>query len=118
MRQRRLPLGRYRGGLGRVTYTLSCDATFVVADAKGCTATGKTLVCTDPVDGPVTFTVKADQVDQTTWEKANHHGFFIILNVAIGGVFPAKYGGAPTPATRSGVPMLVDKVTVSTRGSG
>jgi beta-glucanase (GH16 family) len=70
------------------------------------------------LDGKNTFTVKADQVDQTTWEKANHHGFFVILNVAIGGVFPAKYGGDPTPATRSGVPMLVDKVTVSTRGSG
>jgi beta-glucanase (GH16 family) len=70
------------------------------------------------VDGKNTFTVKADQVDQTTWENANHHGFFIILNVAIGGVFPAKFGGGPTPATRSGVPMIIDKVTVSTRGTG
>jgi beta-glucanase (GH16 family) len=70
------------------------------------------------VDGKNTFTVKADQVDQTTWENANHHGFFVILNVAIGGVFPAKFGGGPTPATRSGVPMVIDKVTVSTRRTG
>jgi beta-glucanase (GH16 family) len=70
------------------------------------------------VDGKNLFTVKADQVDPATWEKANHHGFFIILNVAIGGVFPAKFGGGPTPATRSGVPMLVDKVAVYTGGAG
>ena len=67
------------------------------------------------VDGKNTFTVKADQVDQATWEQANHHGFFVILNVAMGGVFPAKFGGGPTPATRSGVPMLVDTITVSAR---
>jgi beta-glucanase (GH16 family) len=70
------------------------------------------------LDGRNTFTVKADQVDQTTWEKANHHGFFVILNVAMGGAFPARFGGGPTPATRSGVPMLVDKVTVYTRATG
>jgi beta-glucanase (GH16 family) len=70
------------------------------------------------LDGRNTFTVKANQVDQATWDAANHHGFFIILNVAIGGVFPAKYGGGPTSATRSGVPMLVDKVAVYTSNSG
>jgi beta-glucanase (GH16 family) len=70
------------------------------------------------VDGKNTFTVKASQVDQTTWEKANHHGFFVILNVAMGGVFPAKFGGVPGAATKSGVPMLVDKVAVYTSGTG
>lgn len=68
------------------------------------------------VDGRHTFTVKADQVDAATWAAANHHGFFLILNVAIGGVFPTNLGGAPTPATRSGVPMLIDRVAVSTAG--
>jgi beta-glucanase (GH16 family) len=68
------------------------------------------------VDGKNTFTVKANRVDRTTWEKANHHGFFVILNVAIGGVFPAKFGGGATAATKSGVPMLVDRVAVYTRG--
>ena len=68
------------------------------------------------VDQRNTFTVRADRVDQTTWEKATRHGFFAILNVAIGGVFPTKFGGPPTAATRSGVPMLVDRIAVYTRG--
>jgi beta-glucanase (GH16 family) len=70
------------------------------------------------VDGKNRFTVRADRVDPATWEQATHHGFFIILNVAMGGVFPAKYGGGPTPATRSGAPMLVDNVAVYTQGAG
>jgi beta-glucanase (GH16 family) len=68
------------------------------------------------VDEKNTFTVKANQVDKVTWEKANHHGFFIILNVAIGGVFPAAFEGEASAATKSGVPMLVDRVAVYTRG--
>lgn len=68
------------------------------------------------VDGRRTFTVKADRVDAKTWADANHHGYFLILNVAIGGVFPANVGGGPTPATRSGVPMLVDRIAVFTSG--
>ncbi|HEY0000430.1 MAG TPA: family 16 glycosylhydrolase [Actinoplanes sp.] len=64
------------------------------------------------VDGRSTFTVKADRVDATTWADANQHGFFLILNVAIGGVFPANLGATPSPATTSGVPMLVDRVAV------
>ncbi|AGL17088.1 glycoside hydrolase family 16 protein [Actinoplanes sp. N902-109] len=67
------------------------------------------------VDGRTTFSLRSDQVEKTAWAAANHHGFFIILNVAIGGAFPAPFGGGPTPATRPGVPMLVDRVAVSTR---
>jgi beta-glucanase (GH16 family) len=63
-----------------------------------------------------TFTANAGQVDRRTWENATHHGFFVILDVAIGGVFPAKFGGGPTAATKSGVPMVVDRVAVYTRG--
>jgi beta-glucanase (GH16 family) len=71
------------------------------------------------VDDRNTFTVRADKFDKATWATANQHGFFVILNVAIGGAFPAAFGGGPTPATKPGVPMLVDRVTVSTRaGSG
>jgi beta-glucanase (GH16 family) len=66
------------------------------------------------VDAKNTFTVKADRVDAATWEKANHHGFFVILNVAIGGAFPNAFGGGATAATKSGVPLLVDRVAVST----
>ena len=66
------------------------------------------------VDDRSSFTVNADRVDPATWNQATHHGFFVILNVAIGGVFPAKFGGGPTNATASGVPMLVDRVAVFT----
>lgn len=70
------------------------------------------------VDDKNTFTARADRVDQATWSAANDHGFFVILNVAMGGSFPAPFGGGPTPATRPGVPMLVDRVAVfSTAGS-
>ena len=72
------------------------------------------------LDGANQFTVRADQVDSTTWNNATHHGFFIILNVAMGGGFPAAFGaGAPTSATVSGRPMLVDYVSVATKnGTG
>ena len=60
------------------------------------------------VDGTLIHTVKANQVDATTWTNATNHGFFIILNVAIGGGWP----GSPTGKTVSGVPMLVDYVRV------
>ena len=50
----------------------------------------------------------------------NHAGYFILLNVAMGGAFPNGVAGAGTPtgATVSGRPMLVDYVAVYTRGGG
>ncbi len=68
------------------------------------------------LDGNNFFTVFANQVDATTWNNATHHGFFMILNVAIGGSFPAAFGGGPTAATQSGVPMIVDYVAAYTQG--
>ncbi|MBO4252605.1 glycoside hydrolase family 16 protein [Streptomyces griseorubiginosus] len=71
------------------------------------------------VDGVTYQTVTAGQVDATTWANATNHGFFVILNVAMGGAFPAAFGGGPTSATESGHPMLVDYVQVlSSGGSG
>jgi hypothetical protein len=70
------------------------------------------------LDGNNFFTVNANQVDATTWNNATHHGFFIILNVAIGGGFPGAFGGGPTGSTASGVPMLVDYVAAYTSGGG
>jgi hypothetical protein len=71
------------------------------------------------VDGVNYQTVTANQVDATTWANATNHGFFVILNVAMGGAFPAAFGGGPTSATESGHPMLVDYVQVlSSGGSG
>jgi len=70
------------------------------------------------LDGSNFFTVNANQVDANTWNNAVHHGFFVILNVAMGGGFPAAFGGGPTGSTASGVPMLIDYVAVYTAGGG
>jgi beta-glucanase (GH16 family) len=70
------------------------------------------------LDGNNFYTVSQDQLDAATWTNATHRGFFIILNVAIGGAFPAAFGGGATAATQSGVPMLVDYVSVYTSGGG
>ena len=63
------------------------------------------------VDGRRYFTVRSSQVDAATWAKATHHGFFILLNLAVGGSF----SGPTDAATRSGGSMLVDYVKVSRR---
>jgi beta-glucanase (GH16 family) len=70
------------------------------------------------LDGVQFHTVNANQVDATTWANATNHGFFIILNVAMGGEFPAALGGGPDAATASGRPLLVDYVAVWSSGSG
>nr|WP_239087661.1 carbohydrate-binding protein [Actinoplanes digitatis] len=68
------------------------------------------------LDGAQYFQVNAGQLDATTWNNATQHGMFVILNVAMGGGFPAAFGGGPTAATQSGVPMLVDYVAVYQSG--
>src|SRR4051794_9608508 len=70
------------------------------------------------LDGVNFHTVKANQVDATTWANATNHGYFLILDVAMGGGFPGAFGGGPTAATASGVPMLVDYVTVAYKNAG
>jgi beta-glucanase (GH16 family) len=58
------------------------------------------------------FSVNSNQVDATTWSNATNHGFFIILDLAIGGGFPAAFGGGPTSSTISGGTLMVDYVRV------
>ncbi len=72
------------------------------------------------IDGQLTHRVDESRVPAATWDQMiTHAGFFMILNVAVGGVFPAKLGGGPTPATLPGVPMVVDYVQVQYQaGSG
>ena len=70
------------------------------------------------LDGVNYFTVNANQVDATTWANATNHGFFVIFDVAMGGGFPAAFGGGPTGSTASGVPMNVDYVRVYYANSG
>jgi len=67
-------------------------------------------------DGVLFWQVEQNRsgMDDTTWRNALNHGFFIILNVAMGGGFPGAFGGGPTGSTVSGAPMLVDYVRVYT----
>jgi hypothetical protein len=64
------------------------------------------------LDGARYHTVKATDVDQATWARATDHGFFVLLNVAVGGGWP----GPPTAATKPGSSMLVDHVSVARQG--
>ncbi len=64
------------------------------------------------VDGTLFHTVRATDVDAATWQEATGHGFFVLLNLAVGGSWP----GPPTAATRPGQSMLVDDVQVSRHG--
>jgi hypothetical protein len=72
------------------------------------------------VDGIQYHTVNENQVDATTWSNmTSHAGYFILLNVAMGGGFPAAFGGGPTAQTVPGRPLVVDYVAVWTRtGAG
>jgi hypothetical protein len=58
------------------------------------------------------FTVNSTQVDATTWNNAVHHNFTTIYDLAIGGQFPAAFGGGPTAATVSGGHLDVDYLAV------
>jgi hypothetical protein len=70
------------------------------------------------LDGNNFFTVNANQVDSTTWANAVDHSFFVIFDLAMGGGFPAAFGGGPTSATQPGASMLVDYVRVYTSNGG
>jgi F5/8 type C domain/Glycosyl hydrolases family 16 len=64
------------------------------------------------LDGANYFTVNATQVDATTWANAVDHPFFIIYDLAMGGGFPAAFGGGPNASTISGGQMNIDYVAV------
>jgi len=67
------------------------------------------------LDGSNYYSINSNQVDQLTWNNATDHGFFIILDVAMGGGFPAAFGGGPTDSTVSGIPLLIDYVRIFAR---
>jgi hypothetical protein len=59
--------------------------------------------------------VAQNQLDATTWSNmTGHAGYFLLLNVAMGGGFPNGVAGqsTPTAATVSGRSMVVDYVAV------
>jgi beta-glucanase (GH16 family) len=73
------------------------------------------------VDGQQYHTVTQSQIGEPHWSNmTSHAGYFILLNVAMGGAFPNGVAGSgtPTAATVPGRPMLVDYVAVYTRGGG
>ncbi|HEY2701599.1 MAG TPA: discoidin domain-containing protein [Pseudonocardiaceae bacterium] len=64
------------------------------------------------LDGNNFFTLNSTQVDAATWANAVDHSFYVIFDLAIGGAFPAAYGGGPNAATASGGSLNVDYVAV------
>ncbi len=70
------------------------------------------------LDGANYFTVKANQVDATTWANAVDHPFFIIYDLAMGGGFPDAFGGGPNASTVSGGQMNIDYVAVYNKAPG
>ncbi len=73
------------------------------------------------LDGELTFSVDETDVTPKIWtEISQHAGYFIILNVAMGGAFPEKLNpgaGGPDANTRPGVPLIVDYVEVKYAGA-
>jgi hypothetical protein len=73
------------------------------------------------VDGQQFHSVNQSQFDATTWnDMTGHAGYFLLLNVAMGGAFPNGVAGFATPTsdTVPGRPMLVDYVAVWQSGTG
>ncbi|MFD5698478.1 glycoside hydrolase family 16 protein [Streptomyces lasiicapitis] len=73
------------------------------------------------VDGQLYHSVDQNRVGAEAWNNmTNHAGYFILLNVAMGGAFPDGVAGraTPVPATVPGRAMAVDYVAVWTRGGG
>ena len=66
------------------------------------------------LDGKAYHTVTERQIGARTWRAAVDHGFFLILDVAIGGGYPDGVCGCTTPtaSTSSGAAMLVHYVAV------
>ena len=68
------------------------------------------------LNGTAYYTVTESQVGTATWQAAVDHGFFLILDVAIGGGYPNGVCGctSPSSSTTSGAPMSVGYVAVYT----
>jgi len=67
------------------------------------------------LDGRNYFTLKQTRVDATTWSRAVDHPFFIIFDLAMGGGFPAAFGGGPNDDTAAGGEMRIDYLAVYNR---
>ncbi|WP_406311489.1 discoidin domain-containing protein [Streptosporangium sp. NBC_01639] len=67
------------------------------------------------LDGRQTWIVRESQVGVAAWNAAVHHGFYLRLDLAVGGSLPNALAGVTTPtaATTSGGVLSVDQVSVS-----
>ncbi|MEU5153601.1 glycoside hydrolase family 16 protein [Glycomyces sp. NPDC021274] len=73
------------------------------------------------VDGTLFHTIDEGDLPADTWaQMTDHAGYFLLLNLAIGGAFPDGVSGraTPTAATVPGHSMLVDYVRVFTAAGG
>src|SRR5258708_20745455 len=70
------------------------------------------------LDGTQFFSINSTRVDATTWANATNHPYFVLFDLAMGGGFPAAFGGGPTSATVSGGEMVVDYAAVYTKPGG
>jgi hypothetical protein len=72
------------------------------------------------VDGQQFHSVSQGQLPADTWSNmTSHAGYFVLLNLAIGGAFPdALNGPTPRASTVPDRPMVVDYVAVSSKGGG
>jgi beta-glucanase (GH16 family) len=70
------------------------------------------------MDGTVRETITAAKVGATAWKQAIDHGFFILLDLAMGGKYPNVICRCATPqaATTSGASMRVGYVAVYEKG--
>jgi hypothetical protein len=73
------------------------------------------------LNGTAYYTVNEATVGTSAWQAAVDHGFFIILDLAMGGAYPNAICGctSPSSSTSSGASMSVGYVAVyTTTGSG
>ncbi len=72
------------------------------------------------VDGQQYHSISQSQLPADTWSNmTSHAGYFILLNLAIGGAFPdALNGPTPRAETVPDRPMIVDYVAVTQKGGG
>lgn len=72
------------------------------------------------VDGEVFHTVSEADIPADVWQQfTGHEGYFLLLNLAIGGGFPDAMAQTTTPTsqTQPGHPLIVDYVAVWTTGA-
>src|SRR6202453_3659591 len=72
------------------------------------------------LNGTAYYSVTESQVGTATWEAAVDHGFFLILDLAMGGAYPNAVCGctSPTGSTSSGASMGVGYGAVYTTPGG